>query len=240
MSIERKYIMLETFNKHFEIVEATTPELRQDAYKLRYKVYCETLQYIETNSDEIESDEYDSRSIQYLIRHRRTNTFVAGGRLVLSDPANSLAPFPFEPGCLAAESIIEPVLLAHRNKMAEFGRVLVDRTFLSQDHISQEEKEAFPLLVTALYACALRECVAKGLEYICGCQERKMIRFLSRMGMENDILGPSYDDHGKMRFPVLCTVRRALDGVKLKSHRHWRLITSDGQYQPVNIISGEK
>ena len=63
-----------TFNQYFEMVPATSDELKNEVYKLRYQVYCIETQFLNSEHypDDLEFDEFDQQSVHYLIRHRKS------------------------------------------------------------------------------------------------------------------------------------------------------------------------
>ncbi|MCK6487457.1 MAG: GNAT family N-acetyltransferase [Planctomycetes bacterium] len=72
-----------------------------EAYRLRYEVYCRELGWepCDGRPTGCERDADDDRSLQVLFRHRASGRAVATFRLVLADPRDPLAPFPFERHC---------------------------------------------------------------------------------------------------------------------------------------------
>ena len=222
--------MLEQFNKHFEILEATTPELELEAFKLRYQVFCNEANFVEPIETEIETDEYDYRSIQYLVRHRRTNSYAATCRFVLPVDSDPLTPFPFEPSCISANSIPSLIMPDYRLNIGELSRVSVSKAFTKQDHFSAEEKKLLPLLYVSLVSCAVAACTQHNISYICGCMEPRSIRFFSMIGVSMTKLGSLYEYRGVNRFPVLCNLLGEIDKVKDRNIQYWNLITNNGQY----------
>lgn len=76
-------------------------ESEQEAYRLRYEVYCKELGWepCDGQPSGCERDADDDRSAQVLFRHRASGQAVATFRLVLADLQDPLAPFPFERHC---------------------------------------------------------------------------------------------------------------------------------------------
>ena len=60
--------LTEDFRRFFKVSLATTPEQKQAVYRLRYRVYCEELQYepAEAFPDKAEFDEFDAVHTQVL------------------------------------------------------------------------------------------------------------------------------------------------------------------------------
>lgn len=60
------------FSNHFELVRATTPELREVAHRLRYRIYCEEnpFESRDQHPNGLEQDRFDSHAHHVLLRHR--------------------------------------------------------------------------------------------------------------------------------------------------------------------------
>ena len=99
------------FRQYFEILRADTTDLLEQAFRLRYQVYCQEgllpgynpLDY----PDGLERDiyDYEHRSAHCLLRHRPTGTNAGTVRLVLhADRVRPDAPFPIEESRLRSTS----------------------------------------------------------------------------------------------------------------------------------------
>ena len=93
--------LTEDFRRFFKVSLATTPEQKQAVYRLRYRVYCEELQYEPADAfpDKAEFDEFDARSLHCLVIHRRSGLAAGCVRLVRSLDEHSHAPLPIEKHC---------------------------------------------------------------------------------------------------------------------------------------------
>jgi N-acyl amino acid synthase of PEP-CTERM/exosortase system len=85
----------------FALEVASGAEAEQEAYRLRYEVYCQELGWEpgDRHPSGCERDADDDRSLQVLFRHRASGMAVATFRMVLADQRDPLAPFPFELHC---------------------------------------------------------------------------------------------------------------------------------------------
>lgn len=83
---------------------ANTPELVQEAYRVRYQVYCQENGY-EQGDNGLEFDEFDPHSRHVVIRRRNTGTVAGTVRLVLPRGGASQASFPLQRIC-------DPLLLS--------------------------------------------------------------------------------------------------------------------------------
>ena len=73
------------YRQRFDVVDANTPELLEEAHRLRFQVYCVENPYEspESHPGGLEADEFDSHSAHVLLRHRATDTYVGTVRLIL-------------------------------------------------------------------------------------------------------------------------------------------------------------
>ncbi|MCZ6831824.1 MAG: PEP-CTERM/exosortase system-associated acyltransferase, partial [Gammaproteobacteria bacterium] len=118
-----------SFQQYFVAELATTPEQKRDAYRVRYRVYCEEFQYepAENCAGRLEIDEFDEYSFHCLIRHRSTDRVAGCVRVVALD---SKLLMPIEKHCLES---IDPeyrkILEDDRSQVCEISRLAVDAAF---------------------------------------------------------------------------------------------------------------
>jgi N-acyl amino acid synthase of PEP-CTERM/exosortase system len=77
--------LIESYQKYFYVVRADTPELLEQAFKLRYEVYINDCDYKFHNPYElkkIEKDSYDEQAQHCLFFHKLTNAPIAYVRLI--------------------------------------------------------------------------------------------------------------------------------------------------------------
>src|SRR5712691_155109 len=77
--------LLREFNSRFEMLNADTPELIRQAQKIRHQVYCVENGFEKSSEDSegLETDEFDSRSVQSLLVARETRAALGTVRLIL-------------------------------------------------------------------------------------------------------------------------------------------------------------
>jgi len=154
------------FNQYFKMVPACSDELKHEAYKLRFQVYC-----IETHFEDplqhpggIEYDEFDSNSIHYLIYHRKSNAYAATTRLILPSTLNSEKLFPIE----VNTTIDNPDLLRSipRNKLAEVSRFCVSKELLFPIEVNTtiNNPDMLKGILRNKIAEVSRFCVSKGFK----------------------------------------------------------------------------
>ena len=155
--------ILDAFNQYFEMIPACSDELRREVYKLRFQVYCNETCFEDPlqHPGEIEYDEYDSNSIHYLIRHRRSSAYAATTRLILPSALDSEKLFPIE-----VHSTIDNLELLRdlpRNKIAEVSRFCVSKkkTFPIEVNTTIDNVEALKDVPRNKLSEVSRFCVSK-------------------------------------------------------------------------------
>ncbi len=234
--------IVDHFDQYFEIVPAISDELKNEVYKLRYQVYC-----IENNfespsqfPDEMEFDDFDQRSVHYLIRHRRSGDYAATVRLILPDAINPEKLFPLEQYCeIDNHTIMQPI---DRKYLGEVSRLCVSKAFKKrkneaytlaaigsdrQEYFSLEEKRTFPLISIALIACTVKASFENDIHYSYGTMEPPWFRLVSALGINFIKIGPLVDYHGE-RWPAVIKVTDMLDRVAEKNPAIWNLLTNKG------------
>ncbi|PPD20321.1 MAG: PEP-CTERM/exosortase system-associated acyltransferase [Methylomonas sp.] len=109
------------FDSNFEVVLADTFESKLINYNIRYQVYCDEMGFEDKDvfPDEIEFDEWDKNSVHFLVRHKSSENWLGGLRLVHSN-ANS-GEFPFEEWSVPDQQIAD----SQRNNAVEVSRLCV-------------------------------------------------------------------------------------------------------------------
>ena len=87
---------LSCYRRHFEVVRADTADLLDEAYRLRYQVYCLENRY-ENPDQQVhgrERDLYDDRSVHSLLIHRRSGLAAGTMRVILPGTDTQDLPLP--------------------------------------------------------------------------------------------------------------------------------------------------
>lgn len=242
---------LSAFNQFFELIPATTPELKRQVYILRYQVYA-----LETGFERVEDcksaldsqgelvhweeDEYDPRSEHYLVLHRRTGIYAATTRMILPDPRDIGAPFPIELHCQLDRRITEPEA---RLSIGEISRFAVSKHFkrrlgeagsiagVAEDvevYLQQDERRVLPHLSLGLLAAVVRIAHARRISHMYAVMEPALYRLLGRFGVVFETIGPTTDYHG-MRTPCLITMDETMPNIHRACAPLWNLMTDNGR-----------
>jgi N-acyl amino acid synthase of PEP-CTERM/exosortase system len=236
------------FHQYFEIVNADTPELLKIVFNLRFRILCVHNTFPDFSSskfpDELESDEYDSRSVHFLLRHRPTGTFIGTARLILPNPQNPEDKFPTELHTqFSPEFVLNP---ASRQYTAEISRFAILSDFfrrknehnmlsLPTDTIPRvQERRRFPHPMLGLVVGIIQLCAQYNIYYLLSAMDPALNKLLGFYSLQLNPIGPSVDYHG-LRNPYYVCLFDVLDRM-YKNHRAlWELVTDYGKIWPADL-----
>jgi len=209
MEEKEKQTLTETFHRYFELVPATTKQLRDEAFKIRYEVYCEELGYEnpEDFPDQLEQDCFDANSLHYLLKHKASQEFAACVRLAMVDSNNAL---PFESTCgdtlyldtarpasLAANTSVEISRLAVRSQFRKrSGEQNKPFSIDSPKAESDERRTNYPLITYGLYMACFAGSLHHHLDNVFVMMETRLARRLRIVGIEFGQVGHPVEHRG--------------------------------------------
>lgn len=118
------------FTKRFELAIADGPELRDEVFRLRHRVFCEELAFYPTNAEGRERDAHDEHSRHLLLRCLRTGTSAGCIRLVLASDERPEVRLPSEIVCAGKiDYRLFDSTDVRRNHLAEISRLVTAREF---------------------------------------------------------------------------------------------------------------
>jgi len=233
--------IIEHFNKYFEIVPATSDELKNEVYKLRYQVFCVENKIFNSEDypSQLESDDFDQHSVHYLIRHSNSGVYAATTRLILPDANNPKKLFPLEQYCTIDNvAVMEPINRAHLAEVSRFGvseafkRRKNERNTLAAigsdrlDDFTPNERRTFPHLSLALMACFIKASHENDIHYLFASMETSFLRFVSPLGIDLIKIGPTVNYHGE-RCPAMIKITDMLDCVAETNQEIWSFLTNE-------------
>lgn len=216
-----RYVTKRAYRRYFRVVAATTPQLLDHVYRIRYSVYCEELGYESKNKfpDGREKDAYDDHSLHCLLMHRPSRQYIGCVRLVLAPPTDNRTPFPFELACLGRlhDGVMESEL-GHRERYGEISRLAVISRFrrrkgeyetpaaIGEEEMerSREERRITPYVALCLSLGSAAMGLACGLSGVFALMEPKLERHLRNQGIGFRKIGESVDYRG-LRIPFFIT-----------------------------------
>jgi len=250
------------FNSAFNVQLATSPEVINEVFAVRYQVYCIDRPFEDPDcfADKREHDAYDPRSAHALIRHRITGDSAAAVRLVMAGDNPEQADFPMEVPCIQRmdQHAQNAFAGARREQIAEISRMAVSREFrrrLNEDASEsgtsdffcysdlENGKRALPYISLGLFAAILQMSVKHGITHWMAVMAPAQLRLLKRFGVEFDHVGPLMEHHGRRR-PAFTEAASLIEGIRKRRPDVWSLVTDDGRFLPAtpntDCKAGEK
>jgi N-acyl amino acid synthase of PEP-CTERM/exosortase system len=251
-SLDKKMTDLyEIFNAYFDVVTDAEPSVLDEAFRLRYQVYCVEHDFEDSShfKDGKESDAYDCRSVHGIVCHRSSGVTAATVRLVLPDMDNLDAPFPVEKNCGDSLSLVpSPFKRVPRQSIAEISRFAVSKNFKRrlgeagsvagigpniEEYVKQYPggKRVIPHLILGLFAAIVKLSAEQHITHWYAVMDASLLRLLTRYGINFIPIGGLVDYHG-LRQPCFGRIDDVLAGIWNKRFDIWQLITADGTVWP--------
>ena len=223
-----------SFDDFFEVLRAQTPDLLEQVYRLRYRVYClehafeDPAQY----PANLETDPFDAISEQVALVYRPTSEVIGTVRLVL--PGQTEPPLPIFQVLGAAES--DRLREYPRSQLAEISRYAVAKSFRRRlgeseypdvqwvDEPAQANRRLSPHLTLGLMRAVLGISIARDIEYLCACMRPALLKLLHKAGLDFEPLGGLVNLHGA-RQPCIGSRSVLLDSLKIR-HPGWYAIVN--------------
>lgn len=235
--------LIEQFGHFFEIVPAGTSALVIESQRLRYQVFCrETAIFDPADyADEIETDNYDYRSVHSVLRHKISGAVTGTVRLVLADPENPDAPFPVESLDVLRREARDAMWRVPRSRLGEISRFAVSKEFrrrrdersithgITEAALAGDPRNAgrlCPHISLGLIKAVFHMSWSHGITHWYAAMEPSLLRLLERLGIEFVRIGPLVDYFGR-RQPCIAEVDRILAGIADRQPSVWSFITED-------------
>jgi N-acyl amino acid synthase of PEP-CTERM/exosortase system len=211
----------ELFNRYLSVVPADTPSLLDQAFRLRFQVYCveRGFESPSDHPDSRERDRDDDRSLHSLLIDRATGLPVGTVGLILPDRGNELPVF----GIVRARERSATVL--PEETTAEVSRFAVAKSFrrrIEHGWRSSSGCTAVPgsvrtdlvqLLTFGLIRAVVMMSALGGITHIVGMMEPALLRLLTRLGIAFHPLGGLVEHHG-IRQPGWAVMRQPIESIE--------------------------
>jgi len=199
------------FQNYFDVLFANTPELLEQAHRIRYDVYCQEFHY-EREEDcpgGMERDEYDDHALQILVTHKASCIGAGCVRMVRppTDDPDFVLPMELHCGHTLNHSERHPQQLP-RNRLAEISRLAVHTSFRRRLGESEspfgaltpapdrQERRTFPMVSLALFAGATALLALTQRPHMFVMMEPRLARRLQGLGFPFVQVGEPMDYHG--------------------------------------------
>ena len=226
--------LLREFNSRFEMLSADTPELVRQAQKIRHQVYCveNGFEKFSEESEGLETDEFDSRSVQSLLVARETGAALGTVRLIMPlahAPERSFAVQRLLDPSTAGELLSLPV-----HTMAEASRFSISRHFrrlMTYSESGETERwvaiNSGPMMRLGLFQGLVRMSLQNGITHWCALMEPTLIRMFSAMAIRFQPIGSLVEFRG-LRQPCYIDVHAMLNAVMRERPAFWQIISAGG------------
>lgn len=170
---------LQHFLHYFDIEIAHSPTQRDDAFRLRHKVYCEFLKWETEQENKLEFDTFDTYATICLIKVRSTGETVATTRVVF--PSKPFHTLPFS-RFFSAHSMVDTL------SACEISRFAICPFFRTRSLLTAEGEQipAQSTLLVALYLCASTIVAYSGRRHVYMMMEKRLAKALSKVNMTFD------------------------------------------------------
>ena len=233
------------YARWFDVVPADTPARLEEAYRLRYQVYCveNTFESTEQDAKGLEIDEYDSHSVHSLLVHRPTGMVAGTVRLILPNGSGDVRALPISQACtepsLFDPARFPPARTAEISRFAvskAFRRRITDGTYPDMHVIegkaidpAQERRVLTPNITLGLMKAIAEMSIRNGISHLCAMMEPALLRLTSRLGIKFSPLGKTVEYHGTRQpcFAELTDLGFALMKCSPDAHE---LVSDQGRY----------
>ena len=230
------------FDQWFAIVPADTQERLDDAYRLRYQVYCVENPFEDPaeNPDGLETDVYDPHSVHSLLVYKPTGLVSGAVRLILPDPADLTDCFPIQHVC--SPELLRSVEGLDLSRAAEISRFAVSKTFrrrVGEERYADvnwndgkkgefDDMRQLPYITLGLFRACLAMSNAHDISHVFAVMEPALIRLIRRFGLRFEPIGPLVDYHGK-RQPCVANMENLVEMAAQHRTDCWLVGTDHGR-----------
>jgi N-acyl amino acid synthase of PEP-CTERM/exosortase system len=233
------------YARWFDVVPADTPERLDEAYKLRYQVYCVENQFEPPDSAQHgrETDDFDRHSVHSLLIHRPTGMVAGTVRLILPVDGRGIDALPISACCtepsLRDPARFPPARTAEISRFAvskAFRRRITDATYPDM-HVmdgapvnrAHERRVLTPNITLGLMKAIAEMSIRNGITHLCAMMEPALLRLTSRLGIKFTPLGNTVEYHGTRQpcFAELADLGFALMKGSPDAHE---LVSDQGRY----------
>jgi N-acyl amino acid synthase of PEP-CTERM/exosortase system len=224
------------YDLYFTVVPAYTVDLLDQAFALRYVVYCVENPYEDParSLSQREMDMYDTHSVHAVLIHKASGKAVGCVRLVLPAPAVGLEALPIWD--LLND---EPRLSLKRcppRGTAEISRYAVSKMFRRREgetqypdtgffDIADHSRRLVPHITLGLMRGVGRLAADYGMTHVCAVMAPALLRLLERFGISFEPLGAPVEHHG-LRQPCVAECSNLLSGLGARNPDYYQVVNA--------------
>ena len=205
------------------------PQLIQEVYKLRYKVYCDEwgFEKPEDHPDGIEIDNFDKHSVHFAAFREDDGKLIGTVRLIRFSGEG----FPLFSHC----SVDADLSFLGENAVGEISRLAISKELrrrrpdnaLYDGEMRELEEDVTPLavrerrknenaIVLGLYRCLYKESIDTGITHLYAVMARGLFLLLKRISINFRQIGPEVNYHG-LRTPYILDLAQMMVDLKEKN-----------------------
>lgn len=203
---------IQKLEKSCQMIPATTSDLREKAFRLRHKIYCESMNYEPIHSSGKERDAFDRHATQMLVYNKPMNRFIACLRLIHSWHEGQRKTLPFEEHCKDAldKNIVQKIKNSGQG-YAEASRFGIDKDQIhlwnqSPAETTKEQGQLFSsLLLPSMYLGLFALAKAENISHLFAIVEPRLLQNMNYYGIGASQIGGEINHRGT-RVPIMTTV----------------------------------
>lgn len=189
------YNLLKKIRRDFMIEVISSDLGLEDAYRLRYEIYCLEKKYLDKElfPERMESDIYDGMAIHFIMRDRLTNLIVGYVRLINGE--NFILPLEKE-----FESV-DLKIIGNRSKLCEVSRLVIREDY-------RKNKLGSHVVLYGLLATMLDYCLVNKIDYLTAAIDDTVLIILKKIGVPFTLVGESREYVGSSSTYTLIDISR--------------------------------
>lgn len=233
--------LVDRFDTYFELLSAKTQDQIEQAFALRYQVYCIERQFEDPAEQPcgLESDEYDRHAVHSLLLHKPQDMVIGTARLILPQARPHSLPIQqlLKKNGLNARDYFPNETVAEISRFAiskDFRRRNVDIGPSSKTPGRRDRHGNLPCL--GMIQMLLRQSIELGVDYWGAVMEPQLIRMLAMMGIRFHPIGPLVSYHG-LRQPSFCHLPQMLRNLALTKPDCWAVVTNNGELMSAPVVA---
>lgn len=231
-----------SFDRWFKVVPADSPALLEEAYRLRYQVYCVENPFEDQaeNPGGLETDRYDSHAVHSLLIHRPSETVGGAVRLILPDLEHPECSLPIQEVC--PSELLDAAGPFDLTRCAEISRFAVSKLYrrrIGEERYAdaawgkraadvETSRRQLPYITLGLFRACLTMCIEHQISHLFAVMEPALIRLIRRFGLAFRPIGPLVDYHGQ-RQPCYAAMKDLLEASQAHDPTCWNVGTDNGR-----------
>ena len=227
------------FQLYFRVVPALTPELQQQAFRLRHEVYCRELGWEPVNEAGLETDAFDAQSEHCLLQNVNNDEYVGCIRMILPSTEKPGAPLPFHLSCKEVLNPGEPdAEKQQRIAIAEVSRLAIHSKYrrrpsdrgqpvsITEADYGSQGQPRFPYIPIGLYLGLLEMARINNIETLYILTEPTLANHFCKLGGKLIPIGGAIEHRGK-RVPYKMDVERVIKQINILLKPLFKVISTE-------------